>query len=163
LIKVAPHDFNGRQDGYTNFPRQYLPGTLVALTAPGNFNNKTFSKWEIDGDVDFSKTTWVLMDRHHTVRAVYQASSIRTLVVQSTPDIKVPIHVTPTDINKKRNGQTNFSRTYNVGDKVWLMAAGAFKGKKFYKWSIDGVDIFSRKIVVTMDADHIVTAQYKRK
>jgi hypothetical protein len=163
LIKVAPHDFNGREDGYTNFPRQYLPGTLVTLTAPGNFNNKTFSKWEIDDDVDFSRTTWVLMDSHHTVRAVYQASSTRTLVVQSTPDIKVPIHVTPTDINKKRNGQTNFSRTYNVGDKVWLMAPGAFKGKKFYKWSIDGVDFFSRKIVVTMNADHIVTAQYKRK
>ena len=163
LIKVAPHDFNGREDGYTNFPRQYLPGTLVTLTAPGNFNNKVFSKWEINGGVDFSRTTWVLMDSHHTVRAVYQASSTRTLVVQSTPDIKVPIHVTPTDINKKRNGKTNFTRTYNVGSEVWLMAPGAFKGKKFYKWSIDGVDIFSRKIVVTMDADHVVTAAYKRK
>lgn len=162
-INVTPHDFNGREDWYTNFPRSYLPGTLVTLTAPGNFNNKVFSKWEIDGSFDLSRTIRVLMDNHHTARAVYQASSTRALTVQSTPEIRVPIHVTPRDINSQRNGKTNFERSFNIGTKVWLTAPGASKGKKFYKWSIDGIDNFNRKIAVTMDRDHKVTVQYKRK
>jgi hypothetical protein len=55
-ITVSPADKNGNGSGNTDFKRKYNLGTVVTLTAPGTFNDKSFSKWSIDGTDHFTRT-----------------------------------------------------------------------------------------------------------
>jgi hypothetical protein len=83
------------------------------------------------------------------------------VTIQSTPDIGIPITVTPNDTNGNGDGNTNFARTYSHGQMVTLTAPGIYNQKVFYKWTIDGVDDFNRTIQVTMNSGHTVTAVYQ--
>jgi len=87
----------------------------------------------------------------------------RTLTVASTnPASGVSITVSPIDNNGFSNGTTQFTRTYNQGTTATLTAAGtAPNGNIFHKWQKDGVDwSSSTSALVTMDADHTMTAFY---
>jgi len=84
-----------------------------------------------------------------------------TLNIQSTPDAGVPITVAPNDANGNGDGNTNFTRTYPLGQMVTLTAPGTYNQKVFYRWTIDGVDNFNRTIQVTMNRDHTVSAVFQ--
>jgi len=161
-ITVTPNDYNGTGDGETDFTRTYVPKTVVTLTAPEIFNGKVFYKWAID-DVDhFNRTIQVIMNGNHAVSVEYQAPVVvHTLIVQSKPDTGVHIAITPEDNNKNGNGNTNFTRTYNLGEIVTLTAPETFNGEDFYQWAIDGVENFNRTIQVTMSKDHAAAAVYE--
>lgn len=71
-IVVSPADLNGAATGTTPFSRNYIPGTLLTLTAPQSIGQQQFLKWRKDG-VDLSNTsqTQVTVQSNSTVTAVY--------------------------------------------------------------------------------------------
>jgi hypothetical protein len=85
------------------------------------------------------------------------------LIVNSLPEPGVTIQVTPLDNQGNGDGITDFIRTYNPGTAVSLKAPNTFNGMHFQKWRIDDVDDLNRRIQVTTDTIHQVTAVYREK
>lgn len=82
---------------------------------------------------------------------------IRTLAVNSTPAAGAAVTVSPSDTANRANGSTNFTRTYNNGVGVTLVAPFA----NFVKWQKNGVQVSTNPTTtVNMDADHTMTAVY---
>jgi len=82
---------------------------------------------------------------------------IRTLSVNSTPAAGAAVTVSPPDSANRANGSTNFTRTYNNGVAVTLIAPFA----NFVKWQKNGVQVSTDPTTaVNMDADHTMTAVY---
>jgi hypothetical protein len=86
----------------------------------------------------------------------------RTLTVASSnPASGVSITVSPNDNNGQGNGVTQFTRAYDDGTSVQLIAPATAGGNNFQKWQRDGVDLATTSTVnVTMDANHTLTAVY---
>ena len=159
-ITVSPSDAADQGNGTTQFTRSYLANTVVNLTAPALVGNNRFQKWQRDG-VDFSNNaaTSVTMDAAHTMTAVYLTG--RTLTVASSnPNSGVNITVTPNDNNSLSNGITQFTRLYDDASSVNLTAPATAAGNNFRKWQLDGADVFTNPIIVTMGTNHTVTAVY---
>jgi len=71
-IMVSPPDNNGKSDGSTNFTREYTPGTVVTLTAPEFFNERSFHKWTLDEQDYPDRTVRVTINKIHTALVVYR-------------------------------------------------------------------------------------------
>ncbi|MCP4213088.1 MAG: hypothetical protein GY765_00460 [bacterium] len=156
-ITVSPADLNSNGNGNTNFTRQYAGGTSVTLTAPTQFNGQAFTGWMIDGVQNANASVTVAMTADITAAAQYAAY---TLTVQSTPATGALIRVSPNDNADVGNGNCNFTRQYNVGTVVTLIAPPEFDNRIFSSWSIDGVENANTEVTVTMDGDHTAIAQY---
>jgi VCBS repeat-containing protein len=82
-IGLNPPDVNGNGTGITGFPRSYVNGTTVILTAPATANGGNFVKWQKNGaDFSTSASTSVLVDGSYTFNAVYGSGTteVSTLV-----------------------------------------------------------------------------------
>ncbi|MEO5714730.1 MAG: DUF642 domain-containing protein, partial [Luteolibacter sp.] len=78
-IGLSPADVNGNSTGTTGFPRSYVNGTTVILTAPATFGGSSFLKWQKNGsDISSNATTSVLVDGSYTFNAVYGTSVVST-------------------------------------------------------------------------------------
>lgn len=162
-ITVTPNDYNGDGDGTTNFARTYVQGTGVSLTAPATHSGLEFSKWVIDGSDNTNATISVTMNAPHTVNAVYVTPSTYKLTVQSTPDTNVGVTVTPVDNNGDGDGRTDFSRIFNTGTTVTLVANPWVSGgqsRAFVKWVVDGDEYWDREISLTMNKNYTAVAHY---
>jgi len=79
------------------------------------------------------------------------------LTVNSTPNTGAVVAVSPVDNSSQGNGSTNFTRTYNNGTAVTLVAPYA----NFVKWLKDGAWYATNPTTtVTVDAAHTMTAVY---
>lgn len=88
--------------------------------------------------------------------------AVRTLTIASSnPSSGVSITVGPADNNAQANGTTSFSRLYNDGTSVTLIAPSAAGGNNFSKWQKDGVDYSAAaNTTVSANADMTMTAVY---
>ncbi len=86
----------------------------------------------------------------------------RQLTVDSTPDLGVTIDLRPDDNNDLGDGDTEFTRTYDIGLPVFLTApATDGEDRPFEKWQLDGVDVGpGRAVWGDMDANFTLTAVY---
>ncbi len=159
-ITVSPPDIDDLGNGITDFSRTYFHGSTVTLTAPETNNEYSFQKWKVDNEEKTGSTITVFMDGNHTALAIYQPTSY-TLTVRSSPVSGALITVTPNDNSTQGDGNTEFSRTYNSGTEVTLIASASHKGRNFVRWLINGTKNTNRTIQVTMDKDHIVQAVYQ--
>ncbi len=82
-------------------------------------------------------------------------------VASSNPDSGVAITVSPADQDGAGTGATSFTRTYARNTQVTLTAPSTAGDNTFSKWTRDGSDfVTTPATVVTMDADHLLTAVY---
>jgi uncharacterized protein YeaC (DUF1315 family) len=89
------------------------------------------------------------------------AETYTLTVASSNPGSGVGVTVSPTDVNGRGNGTTQFTRTYNGGAAVTLTASSTASGNIFKKWQKNGVDAgTSRTVSVTMSASTTMTAVY---
>ncbi len=158
-ISLSAKDKDGKGDGVTPFTRSYNTAANVTLTAPSYNNGKEFLHWLVDNKVQTGQSINLSMDRDHTAKAVYQASTY-ILTIQSSQD-SVPITVVPNDNNGLGNGNTQFYRTYDGGTDVTLTAPAMYNGKNFLKWLVDGIEYTTREIQITMDDNHTAQAVYQ--
>ena len=93
---------------------------------------------------------------------VAPASTTYTLnVASSNPNNGVYIYVGPNDVNGQADGTTSFSRQFNSGTSVTLIAPATAGGNNFVRWTRDGVDYdVNRTTTVTMSAAHTMTAVF---
>jgi len=162
VITITPVDNGSLGGGPTPLTRVYNPGTQVTLTASPAAGGNNFQKWLKDG-VDFSTntSTSVTMDANHTMTAVYLTPTRTLTVASSNPASGINITVTPSDKNNQGNGVTQFTRTYNINQKVTLTAPATNGNNSFQKWLKDGADFSTDPSTdVTLDADHTMTAVY---
>ena len=81
-------------------------------------------------------------------------------VASSNPNAGVQILVNPNSNENLADGSTPFTRTFN-NVPVTLVAPATAGGNQFQKWLKDGADAgINRTILVTMDADHELTAMF---
>jgi hypothetical protein len=71
-ITITPVDNNGNGDGDTTFTRTYRKGTLVTLTAPEEYNDKSFIKWIVDGVDHLERSIRLTIEGDHSLSVVYQ-------------------------------------------------------------------------------------------
>ncbi len=84
-------------------------------------------------------------------------------VTSSNPGSGVLITVTPSDSNADSNGITPFTRTYDHNTVVMLSAPLTADGNSFKQWQLNSVDSSNTlDVVVTMDANYTLTAQYEQ-
>jgi hypothetical protein len=170
-ITVTPQDINGLSNGTTGFSRTYNDQTVVSVLAPALTGANTFVKWQRDGiDWSTSQSTNVLMNSNYTLTAVYQAPApppppaptYRLTFTSSSPSTGVPISVSPIDNNQQGNGITVFSRTYNEGAAVTMIAPASASGNVFRRWLKDGNVVTSNQtFTTTLTADVEVQAVYE--
>ncbi len=83
------------------------------------------------------------------------------LTVNSTsPAAGVPITVSPADVNGAADGTTGFTRTYDAGTSVTLIAPAAAGGYTFVAWSGCSSVNTLRECTVAMSANTTVTAGF---
>jgi hypothetical protein len=82
-ITMSPADTTGQASGLSELGRFYNQGTVVSLTAPASGGGGTiFQKWQKDGvDYGTGRSTSILMDTSHTLRAVYVSGADATSYV----------------------------------------------------------------------------------
>ena len=75
------------------------------------------------------------------------------------------VEITPLDINVDSDGFANFSRGYISGTNITLSAPVTSEGRKFVRWSVNGVlqDMGTRTLTLTATEDMAVKAYYKRQ
>lgn len=85
------------------------------------------------------------------------SGNTRTLTVNTTPNTGMAITVSPADNNSQANGSSNFTRTYNTGATVAMVAPY----QNFVKWLKNGAWYATNpSITLTLDADTVMTAVY---
>lgn len=72
------------------------------------------------------------------------------------------VKINPLDINVDSDGFTSFSRGYIAGTSVTLTAPATSEGRKFVRWSVDGVlqPVGRRTLQMTAGADANLKAIY---
>jgi len=83
------------------------------------------------------------------------------LTAQSEIDGGVYITVSPADNNGSSDGTTDFTRTYNEGTTVTLTAPETIDDMGFSKWLLDGAEVTTPMVQVTMNSHHTLIAQYE--
>ncbi|MCK4340307.1 MAG: HYR domain-containing protein [Phycisphaerae bacterium] len=139
-IDYTPLDVNSLPPpGNTPFFRSYLastPATVVTLTAPGMSSAGAFRRWVLDGAPQPAGQAdlLVLMNGPHSARAEYLAPLTVSANVPA-----VPITVTPADANGDSDGNTEFTRYYDLDTVVTLTAPDpAPTGEAWIGWQLDG-------------------------
>jgi len=158
-ITVSPADTSGNSSGSTSLTRVYNAGTSVTLTAPATSGVNTFSSWT--GCTTTSTTTCnVTLNANTTVTANYTVPTTYTLTVNSTnPTTGVPITVSPADTAGNTSGSTSFTRSYDSGTKVTLVAPTTAGTSTFSSWT--GCTTASTTTCTeTLNANATVTATY---
>jgi hypothetical protein len=160
-ITVSPSDNSSLGNGSTSFSRTYNAGSTVTLIAPATAGGNNFASWS--GCTSASTVTCTVnMSASTLVTASYTTPAPTTytlLVNSSTPASGVAITVSPNDINSHGNGSTGFSRTYNAGTTVTLIAPTTASGNNFFTWS-GCTTASSVTCTVTLNANTTVTADY---
>ncbi|MFU8779761.1 MAG: formylglycine-generating enzyme family protein [Kiritimatiellia bacterium] len=165
VISVSRDDHFGYADGTTTFARFYTPGTQVTLTAPPSAGNGVFLHWLRNG-IPFALSTSVTVEMLSdvTFTAVYvspQPPPQRTLTINSTPVLGVPISVSVRDNDGLQDGSTTFSRTYDQGQQVTVTAPPSANGEPFLGWLRNGQPFSNdRTVTVTLFNNTTLTAQY---
>jgi lysophospholipase L1-like esterase len=151
-------------------------GTASLLTQAFSLNgvgngNVVWSAKTVSFTADSPTTTLTFRDQSTTGNAIDllldnvvvtggaggETGPTRTLTVNSTPATGVGITVSPVDNASQGNGSTNFTRTYNTGTAVTLVAPFA----NFVKWTKNGAWYATDPTTtVTLDASHTMTAVY---
>ncbi len=77
FIDVAPLDLNVDSDGFANFSRSYVSGTVVTVTAPATSQGRRFLRWSVDNVLQpFGvRTMEVTVGENTTLKAYYQRAS----------------------------------------------------------------------------------------
>ncbi|MCH8881510.1 MAG: hypothetical protein IID34_16720, partial [Planctomycetes bacterium] len=77
FIDVAPLDLNVDSDGFADFSRSYVAGTIVTVTAPTNSQGRRFLRWSLDGVLQpiGVRTMDVTVGENTTLKAYYQRAS----------------------------------------------------------------------------------------
>jgi hypothetical protein len=137
-MTVWTTDLNGNKNGNTAMSRLYGASTNASVTAPLQFGNQWFDRWERDGaNAGTNRTLTTVMGAGHTIRAIYLAG--RTLTVDSqNPASGVPITVWTPDKNGQKSGNTTFTRTYTEGTTVSLTAPALVGSNYFVRWNLAG-------------------------
>jgi hypothetical protein len=162
-IVVAPADNNSAGNGTTSFTRTYNAGASVTLTAPSTAGGNAFSSWTGCSSTSGATCT-VTVNSATTVTANYTVAppppvTYVLTVNSSNPASGVAIVVAPADNNSAANGSTSFTRTYNSGATVTLMAPMLSGSNTFTSWS--GCTTASTiTCTVTLGANTTVTANY---
>ncbi len=136
---------------YSPVKDAYNPGDRVLLTASA-FEGYQFDKWEENiGEQDpKSPEVVITMDANKTVTAIFVSPpSHYTLEVVASPEDGGSVEYSPV------------KDLYNPGDRV-LLSATAFPGYHFGHWTgdIGAQDPSSVEVVITMDANKVVTAHF---
>jgi len=158
-IAVSPADTSGAANGTTSFTRTYDAGTSVTLTAPATSGSNTFGSWTGCTSVS-TVTCTVAINGATTVTANYLTPVTHVLTVNSTnPASGVAIGVSPADNNSATNGATSFTRTYNSGTSVTLIAPATAGGNNFSSWT-GCTTATTVTCTATLNDDATVTANY---
>jgi len=162
-ISASPADNNSKSGGATGFSLTYNSGTAIILTAPATSGTNSFSSWTGCTTAN-GMTCSVTLTANTTVTANYTAAvtppTTYVLTVNSTnPASSVAVAVSPADNNNAGNGSTSFTRTYNSGTSVTLMAPATFNGSAFLSWT-GCASANSTTCTVTLAANTTVTANY---
>ena len=77
FIDVAPLDLNVDSDGFADFSRSYVAGTIVTVTAPTNSQGRRFLRWSVDSVLQpiGVRTMDVTVGENTTLKAYYQRAS----------------------------------------------------------------------------------------
>jgi lysophospholipase L1-like esterase len=130
---------------------QYKEGTQVTLKATKNFGYQ-FKEWQ-DGDgksVSTDATTTVTMDSEKTMKAVFEAVPVYTIITKVTNDAD-------RDLGSITLTPNEHSGKYEAGTKVTAVA-NETKILKFTNWE-DNSTVATREI--TVDKDMTITANYE--
>ncbi len=173
-ITLPQLDRLGRGDGLTNFSRSYAPNQGYELTAPLTHlvgrTTYAFERWLLRtaptagfvnqpiGKLDLSVSNIVSLDDTAIARYVIR----RVLNVRSLYASNVPITVSVTDINGKKNGATNFTRFYRNAQALTLTAPAIVGGRRFYRWRLNNANqpAGNKTLSVSMTATHTADAVY---
>src|SRR5688500_14296214 len=107
-------------------------GTIVGGPQNAPFGGVSYTWW----NVNFSSGAdgWVIQDG-------IAAVTVYTLTVSSSnPSSGVYIYVGPNDRQGQADGTTSFTRQYNSGTSVTLIAPTTAGGNTFLKWTRNGSD-----------------------
>jgi len=166
-IDVSEPDVENRTDGDTTFVRTYEYGEITTLTAPATAgtNNNTFVGWYRAGLLiteELSVEVNMVADIHMT--AVYESiPDPLTLTVESqNPNSGVHINVNPVDNNGETGGDTSFTRLYDYGTEVTLIAPSTEGTNIFGYWLWNNSVIWStnENTDVTLFDDTTMTAVF---
>jgi hypothetical protein len=157
-IAVSPSDNNSLGNGSSSFTRNYNSGATVTLTAAATAGGNIFSLWT-GCTTATTETCTVNIGANTTVTANYTTPAYTLTVDSSNPASGVAIAVSPSDNNSKGSGSTGFTRTYNAGTTITLIAPSTASGNNFSSWS--GCTLASAfTCSVALTANTTVTANY---
>ena len=162
-INTSPVDNNKVSTGVTNLALNYNAGTTVTLTAPPSVNGNPFVSWS-GCNSSSAITCTVQVTANTTLTANYVLPPPVPVVYQlavnsSNPATGVPIAVSPIDNTNNSAGSTSFTRTYNGGTTVTLVAPSTAGASNFSSWS-GCTAVNSATCVVALNANAAVTANY---
>lgn len=163
-ITISLADNNNESDGNTSFERIYTEGATVTATAPASHGGLDFREWLL-GDRPYTSDrsiTVTMGDSVYLTAAYGPATTGKTLIVNSeNPDSGVPINVSVPDNDMLQNGDTSFTRHYDIGSEVTLVAP-AVTNKVFMHWLRNGIiDTDDSTVTVILQTDLTMTAVYK--
>ena len=74
FIEVTPLDLTVDSDGFANFSRSYVSGTIVTVTAPTTSQGRRFLRWSVDSVLQpvGVRTMEITMGENATLKALYQ-------------------------------------------------------------------------------------------
>ncbi|MCH8053383.1 MAG: hypothetical protein IH895_04930, partial [Planctomycetes bacterium] len=77
FIDVAPLDLNVDSDGFADFSRSYVAGTIVTVTAPTTSQGRRFLRWSVDSVLQpiGVRSMEVTVGENTTLKAYYQRAS----------------------------------------------------------------------------------------
>ncbi len=77
FIDVAPLDLNVDSDGFADFSRAYVAGTIVTVTAPTTSQGRRFLRWSVDSVLQpiGVRSMEVTVGENTTLKAYYQRAS----------------------------------------------------------------------------------------
>ncbi|MCH8913279.1 MAG: hypothetical protein IIA33_06880 [Planctomycetes bacterium] len=77
FIEVTPLDLTVDSDGFANFSRSYVSGTIVTVTAPTTSQGRRFLRWSVDSVLQpiGVRTMEVTVGENTTLKAYYQRAS----------------------------------------------------------------------------------------
>jgi hypothetical protein len=163
-ITIDLDDENDKNNGIVPFTRTYRHGYTVRVTTDPKALGNSFLEWQRDG-VSYSRdiSTTVVIDGDHTMKAVYDSSTTRSLTLKSlNPNSGVSISLTPGDVFNVNTGNTGFEAKFSVGTPVTVKAPATAGGNVFKRWMVDGYQWdTATTTVLPLDNDHEMTAVYE--
>lgn len=109
-----------------------------------------YIKWDKLSQSGYTALDWVAA-----------ASTVYTLTIASSnPSSGVYITVGPNDKQGLADGNTSFTRQYNSGTSITVIAPTTANGNSFSKWTVNGTDYSSRTVNFTLSGNYTATAVF---